>query len=61
MGMFFFAVGLIVQINGKMNQHINKAILQNVMVPYCDDNMPVSQTLQHDNDQKHTASTTVQC
>lgn len=48
-------VGPISRITGRMDQHVYKNILENVMVPFCWEHMPVTCVFQHDNDPKHTS------
>lgn len=54
-GMSWYGVGPLVKIDGILDQYKYKDILQNVMEPYADDNLPVTWVLMHDNDPKHTA------
>lgn len=48
-------VGPIIRIAGRMDQHVYKEILENVMEPYSFENMPVTYIFQHDNDPKPTS------
>lgn len=48
-------VGPLVRVQGIMDQHQYKAILQDSMVVFADDNLPVNYLFQHDNDPKHTS------
>lgn len=48
-------VGPIHRIVGRMDQHVYKGIIENVMIPYCSSSMPATYTFQQDNDPKHTS------
>ena len=48
-------VGPLHRIQGTMDQHMNKEILKNVMLPYAEENLPLVWKFQQDNDPKHTA------
>lgn len=48
-------VGPLHLIEGRMDQHIYKNILTDVMEPYAFDNMPITYQFQQDNDPKHTS------
>lgn len=54
-GAFSWRVGPLVRINGRMDQHVYKGILENVMEPYSFAHMPISYVFQHDNDPQHTS------
>lgn len=53
-------VGPVRKIEGTMDQLQYKNILAETMIPYSDDNLPVTWIFQHDNDPKHTANS-VKC
>lgn len=56
MGFFSAAgVGPIKRIEGIMNAPMYKEILENTMLPYAEEEMPLLWTFQHDNDPKHTS------
>lgn len=48
-------LGPLQKIDGIMDRFLYKDILENVMVPYAEWNMPLSWHFQHDNDPKHTS------
>lgn len=48
-------VGPIVQITTKMDRFVYRDIMQNHMLPFADDNMPLLWRFMHDNDPKHTS------
>jgi hypothetical protein len=48
-------LGPLVQIHGIMDRFYYRDILNDYMVPYADDNMPLTFTFQHDNDPKHSS------
>ena len=48
-------VGQLHRIQGTMDQHMYKEILENVMLPYAEENLPLVWKFQQDNDPKHTA------
>lgn len=50
-----FGIGPLHRINGIMDRFMYKDILESVMLPYAEWNMPLSWSFQHDNDPKHTA------
>ncbi|GJQ66039.1 hypothetical protein Trydic_g4129 [Trypoxylus dichotomus] len=53
--MFRRSVGPIYRIKGIMHQHQCTHIMENVLVPYPDENLPITWKLFHDNHPKHTA------
>ena len=52
---FRIEIGSIHWIKTIMDQHVYVDILQNVMLPYAEDEMPFIWVLQQDNDPKHTS------
>lgn len=55
-GCFSYAgVGPIHQIITTMDRFVYKNMLENVMLPYAEENMPIIWVFQHDNDPKHTS------
>ena len=50
-----YGVGPLVKINGIMDHFAYRDILANHMVPYVDENLPLTWTFQHDNDPKHSS------
>lgn len=50
-------VGPIVKIVGKMDQHQYRQILEQSMIPYAEEKLPIQWVFMHDNDPKHTART----
>lgn len=51
----WYGVGPIHRIEGRMDQHQYKNILENVMEPFSFENMPITYIFQQDNDPKHTS------
>ena len=55
-GCFSYAgVSPIYQITEKMDRFVYKNLLENVMLPYAEENMPLIWVFQHDNDPKHAS------
>lgn len=52
--------GADIQNQGKMDQYVYWNILENVMEPYANKSLPLTWTLMHANDPKHTAKTVKQ-
>lgn len=50
-----FGIGPLHRIRGKMDRFMYKDILNNILVPYTDEVMPLTFVFQHDNDPKHTS------
>lgn len=48
-------VGPVRKIEGTLDQYQYKQILEETMLPYAEENLPVTWTFQQDNDKKHTA------
>lgn len=53
----YHGVGPVVLIQGNMDQHQYVSILQNHMLPYAEENIPLRWVFQQDNDPKHTSRT----
>lgn len=54
-GFSYYGVGPIHWIKPVMDQHVYVSILQEVMLPYARDEMPLIWIMQQDNDPKHTS------
>lgn len=50
-----FGIGPLQKINGIMDRFMYKDILENIMLPHAEEEMPLKWRYQHDNDPKHTA------
>lgn len=51
----YYGTGPIYRIENTMDQHVYVSILENVMLPYAEWEMPLKWVLQQDNDPKHTS------
>lgn len=54
-------VGPIHKIDTRMDQHVYKNIILNTMIPFADDNLPLTWSFMHDNDPKHTSRLVKSC